>query len=44
MRRGTGGEEAEMTFTKVGEHQLVIDQKEVKDVFRGQGEGLSLVA
>ena len=40
--RGTGGAEAEMTFTKVGEHKI-IDHTEVPDVFRGQGAGLRLV-
>ena len=38
-----GGAEAEMTFTKVGEHQIIIDHTEVPDVFRGQGAGLRLV-
>jgi uncharacterized protein len=27
--RGAGGAEAEMTFTKIGEHQLIIDHTEV---------------
>lgn len=37
------GEEAEMTFTKVGERQIIIDHTEVPDAFRGQGAGLRLV-
>lgn len=42
--KGPGGAEAEMTFTKVGEHQLIIDHTEVPDAFRGQGVGLRLVS
>ena len=38
--RGPGGAEAEMTFTKIGEHQIIIDHTEVPDAFRGQGAGL----
>jgi predicted GNAT family acetyltransferase len=41
--RSTAGDEAEMTFTKVGEHKIIIDHTEVPDVFRGQGAGLRLV-
>lgn len=41
--RTPAGEEAEMTFTKVGERQIIIDHTEVPDVFRGQGAGLRLV-
>ncbi|MEO4000672.1 GNAT family N-acetyltransferase [Mesorhizobium sp. CAU 1732] len=37
------GAEAEMTFTRIGEHQLIIDHTEVPDAFRGQGVGLRLV-
>lgn len=37
------GDEAEMTFTKVGESQIIIDHTEVPDAFRGQGAGLRLV-
>ena len=37
------GVEAEMTFTRIGEHQLIIDHTEVPDAFRGQGAGLRLV-
>jgi predicted GNAT family acetyltransferase len=40
---GPGGAEAEMTFTRVGEHQLIIDHTGVPDAFRGQGVGLRLV-
>lgn len=38
-----GGDVAEMTFTKVGEHMIIIDHTEVPDAFRGQGAGLRLV-
>jgi len=41
--RGQDGAEAEMTFTKIGEHQIIIDHTEVPDAFRGQGAGLRLV-
>ena len=41
--RGEGDAVAEMTFTKVGQHQLIIDHTEVPDAFRGQGIGLKLV-
>jgi predicted GNAT family acetyltransferase len=37
------GEEAEMTFSKVGEHQIIIDHTGVPDAFRGLGAGLKLV-
>ena len=37
------GAEAEMTFSKAGEHLLIIDHTEVPDAFRGQGVGLKLV-
>lgn len=40
---GPDGSVAEMTFTKVGDHQLIIDHTEVPDAFRGQGVGLKLV-
>jgi predicted GNAT family acetyltransferase len=40
---GPEGAEAEMTFTTVGEHQIIIDHTGVPDVFRGQGVGLRLV-
>lgn len=41
--RSPDGDEAEMTFTKIGEHQIIIDHTEVPDAFRGQGAGLRLV-
>ncbi|ODT08601.1 MAG: GNAT family N-acetyltransferase [Mesorhizobium sp. SCN 65-20] len=41
--RAPNGDEAEMTFTRIGEHQLIIDHTEVPDSFRGQGAGLRLV-
>lgn len=42
--RGPDGAEAEMTFTKVGDSQLIIDHTGVPDAFRGQGIGARLVA
>ncbi len=41
--RSPAGDEAEMTFTKVGAHQIIIDHTGVPDAFRGQGAGLRLV-
>lgn len=41
--RTPAGDEAEMTFTKVGEKQIIIDHTGVPDAFRGQGAGLRLV-
>ena len=41
--RSASGDEAEMTYTKVGEHQIIIDHTDVPDAFRGQGAGLRLV-
>lgn len=38
-----GSEQAEMTFTKVGEGKVIIDHTEVPDAFRGQGAGAALV-
>ena len=38
-----GGREAEMTFSKAGVRQIIIDHTEVPDAFRGQGIGLHLV-
>ena len=38
------GSEAEMTFSKVGEKQIIIDHTGVPDVFRGRGVGAKLVA
>lgn len=37
------GHEAEMTFSKVGTSQMIIDHTGVPDAFRGQGVGLELV-
>ena len=37
------GHEAEMTFSKVGTSQIIIDHTDVPDAFRGQGVGLALV-
>ena len=42
--KGADGAEAEMTFTKVGERQIIIDHTGVPDSFRGQGVGVRLVA
>lgn len=41
--RGADGAVAELTFTRVGEKQLIIDHTGVPDAFRGQGAGLKLV-
>ncbi|WP_157018512.1 GNAT family N-acetyltransferase [Mesorhizobium xinjiangense] len=41
--RGPDGAEAEMTFSKAGTRQIIIDHTEVPDAFRGQGVGLRLV-
>ena len=41
--RGPDGAEAEMTFSKIGEHKIIIDHTGVPDVFRGQGVGARLV-
>ena len=41
--RSPAGDEAEMTFTTIGEHQIIIDHTEAPDAFRGQGAGLRLV-
>ena len=41
--KGPDNAEAEMTFTRVGEHQFIIDHTGVPDAFRGQGVGLKLV-
>ncbi len=42
--KGPDGDEAEMTFTKAGEHLIIIDHTEVPVFFRGQGAGVRLVA
>ncbi len=41
--RTPAGDEAELTFTRVGERQIIIDHTGVPDAFRGQGAGLRLV-
>lgn len=41
--RSPAGDIAEMTFTRIGESQIIIDHTEVPDAFRGQGAGLRLV-
>lgn len=41
--RGPDGAEAEMTFTSIGTHQIIIDHTGVPDAFRGQGVGQRLV-
>jgi len=38
-----GGDVAEMTFSKAGEHMIIIDHTGVPDAFRGQGVGARLV-
>ncbi|WP_159586119.1 MULTISPECIES: GNAT family N-acetyltransferase [Chelativorans] len=38
------GEKAEMTFTRIGTSQIIIDHTEVPTPFRGQGVGEGLVA
>lgn len=38
------GEEAEMTYTYVGNTQVIIDHTGVPDAFRGQGAGVALVS
>lgn len=42
--RGLDGAVAEMTFSKIGKSQIIIDHTEVPDAFRGQGAGLALVS
>ena len=37
------GKEAQMTFTRIGEKQIIIDHTEVPPAFRGQGIGEALV-
>ncbi|MCO6386322.1 GNAT family N-acetyltransferase [Aliihoeflea sp. 40Bstr573] len=41
--RGANGAVAEMTYSKVGASQIIIDHTEVPEAFRGQGVGLKLV-
>ena len=35
---------AEKTFSKAGDHLLIIDHTEVPDAYRGQGVGVKLVS
>ncbi len=41
--RSPAGDVAEMTFSKLGDRQIIIDHTGVPDAFRGQGTGLRLV-
>lgn len=41
--RGPDGEEAEMTYSKLGDDAIIIDHTLVPGAFRGQGVGLKLV-
>ena len=43
VHAANGTPEAEMTFSKAGEHLLIIDHTEVPDAYRGQGVGAALV-
>ena len=38
------GAVAEMTYSRVSPHRIIIDHTEVPDAFRGQGVGARLVA
>ena len=38
-----GGPEAELTYSKAGDHKIIIDHTGVPDAYRGQGIGLALV-
>jgi predicted GNAT family acetyltransferase len=40
---GPAGEQAMLTYTRVGEKRIIIDHTEVPHVFRGQGVGLKLL-
>jgi predicted GNAT family acetyltransferase len=40
---GPDGAFAEMTYSRVSPHLIIIDHTEVPDVFRGQGVGAKLV-
>ena len=42
-RPAPDGPEAEMTFSKAGEHLIIIDHTGVPDAYRGQKVGLALV-
>lgn len=41
--RGPDGAVAEMTYSLIGESQMIIDHTGVPDAFRGRGTGLALV-
>lgn len=43
VHRAPDGTEAESTFSKAGEHLIIIDHTEVPESFRGQGVGVKLV-
>ena len=38
-----GGPEAELTYSKAGDHTIIIDHTLVPNAYRGQGIGLTLV-
>lgn len=40
---GPDGAEAEMTYSRVSAHHIIIDHTGVPDIFRGQGVGVGLV-
>lgn len=42
--KGENARLAEMTYTKAGEHIIIIDHTEVTDALRGKGAGKQLVA
>ena len=41
--RSPAGDEAEMTFTKIGDHQIIIDHTDVPSALRGRKVGERLV-
>ncbi|MEV8467206.1 GNAT family N-acetyltransferase [Fluviibacterium sp. DFM31] len=43
-RGGPDLPEAELTWSKLGAHQIILDHTGVPDVYRGQGIGAALVA
>ena len=38
-----GGPEAELTYSRAGDHTIIIDHTLAPDAYRGQGIGLALV-
>ncbi|NRB03544.1 MAG: N-acetyltransferase, partial [Rhodobacteraceae bacterium] len=38
-----GGPEAELTYSRAGDHTIIIDHTLAPDAYRGQGVGLALV-